>query len=126
MRRKLLPVSTAHPSASQTGCFLLVQLIQPINQYAETCAMGSPARSGRPVALLCVVILVVSSRTLRNTEREFGGRFTRVEWTLDNGPCVTSVVKKRITDHHAHGNGHGHLRVYARLRHMKRTMQEPD
>ena len=33
--------------------------------------VGSPARSGRPVALLCAVILVVSSRTLGNTQREF-------------------------------------------------------
>jgi hypothetical protein len=25
-----------------------------------------------------------------------------------------------------HGHGHGHVLVYARLRHMKRTMQEPE
>jgi hypothetical protein len=35
--------------------------------------------------------------------------------------CVTSVAKKK-TGHHAHGNGHGHVRVYARLRHIKRAM----
>jgi hypothetical protein len=25
-----------------------------------------------------------------------------------------------------HGHGHGHVLVYARLRHIKRTMQEPE
>jgi hypothetical protein len=57
----------------------------------------SPARSGRPVGLLCAVavILVVSSRPLRNTQREFGGRFMCINWTLDNGPCVTLVAKKK-------------------------------
>jgi hypothetical protein len=28
--------------------------------------------------------------------------------------------------HHAHDNGHGHVRVYARLGHIKRTMHGPD
>jgi hypothetical protein len=37
--------------------------------------IGSPARSGRPEALLCAVILVISSRPPRNTQRELGGRF---------------------------------------------------
>ena len=29
-------------------------------------------------------------------------------------------------DHDAHGNGHGHVRVYARLGHVKRAMHGPD
>ena len=41
-------------------------------------------------------------------------------------PCVTSVAKKKNPDHPAHGNGHGHVRVYARLRHIKRAMHGPD
>jgi hypothetical protein len=46
--------------------------------YIKNYDLGSPARSGRPVALLCAVILAVSSRPLRNTQREFGGRFIYV------------------------------------------------
>jgi hypothetical protein len=45
---------------------------------SKTKDFRSPARSGRPVALLCAVILAVSSRPLRNTQREFGGRFIYV------------------------------------------------
>ena len=46
-----------------------------------------------------------------------------VKWTLelDNGPGVTSVAKKK-SGHHAHANDHGHVRVYARLSHIKRAM----
>jgi hypothetical protein len=33
---------------------------------------------------------------------------------------------KKNPGHHAHGNGHGHVRVYAQLRHIKRTMHGPD
>jgi hypothetical protein len=39
--------------------------------HIHTPTIPVPARSDRPVALLCAVILVVSSRTLRNTQREF-------------------------------------------------------
>ena len=37
---------------------------------------------------------------------------------------VTSVAKK--TDHDAHDNSHGSMRVYAWLRHIKRAMYGPD
>ena len=37
---------------------------------------------------------------------------------------VRSRLRKQIraTGHHARGNGHGHVRVYARSRHIKRAM----
>jgi hypothetical protein len=40
----------------------------------ESC-FKSPASSGRPVALICAVMLVVSSWPLRNAQQEFGERF---------------------------------------------------
>ena len=38
---------------------------------------------------------------------------------------VTSVAGKN-PGRNLHGNGHGHVQVYARLGHIKRTMQEPE
>jgi hypothetical protein len=48
------------------------------------------------VPLLCARILVVSSKPLQIAQREFGGRFICVSWTLNNVPGVTSVAKKKI------------------------------
>ena len=54
--------------------FLASASASALDQTAKWQGRRSPARSGRPVALLCAVILVVSSRALRDTQRGFGMR----------------------------------------------------
>ena len=70
-------------------------------------ASRSPARSSRQVPLLRGDILAVSSQPLQIAQRDLGGG-------------------KKKPGHYAHGNGHGHVWVYARLRHIKRAMHGPD
>jgi hypothetical protein len=43
-----------------------------------------------------------------------------------NRPCALVRAKIYFFLLSRHGHGHGHVLVYARLRHMKRTMQEPE
>jgi hypothetical protein len=46
-----------------------------------------------------------------------------------NRPCALVRAKKHFFYFPAmagHGHGHGHVQVYARVGHIKRTMQEPE
>jgi hypothetical protein len=69
--------------------------------------------------------LASASKPLQIAQREFGGRFICAYWALNNDPGVTLVAKKN-PGQDAHGNGHGHAQVYARLGHIKRAMHGPD
>ena len=44
----------------------------------------------------------------------------------NNQPLCLSSRKKIIFLLSRHGHGHGHVPVYARVGHIKRTMQEPE
>ena len=79
------------------------------------------ARSGGAVALLCAIIFLylqghskIHNVSLVGVLYAYNGHFTI-------GPCVTSAAKKN-PGHDPHGIGHGHVRVYARLGHIKDTI----
>jgi hypothetical protein len=44
----------------------------------------------------------------------------------NNRLCVLVRAKIHFFLLSRHGHGYGHVRVYARIRHIKRTMQEPE
>jgi hypothetical protein len=51
---------------------------------------------------------------------------TQTTQSNNNRPCALVRTKIHFPLLSRHGHDHGHVLVYAQLRHIKRTMQEPE
>jgi hypothetical protein len=70
-----------------------------------------------------VLSRMLSISPAKSLKKSFSYPCTRV--LTCNGPCVTVLVGENNLGPDPHGNGHGHVRVYTRPRHIKRTMHGP-